>query len=409
MNSRRFWLFFMLLMMLLPLSRLNAASVYGYGYLPISGQYPGGSYQPLVYPRPVNAHDVRWRPMPPLDRPVATRPMPPVSYTRHQGYQFRPWRRDSRYQPRFPQHRANYQALQYRWRPLIPPHQPGSDYRRNVAGIYQYPAGRYTFVQNTPAFMPGFGQRRVMPPIQFYRNGLRSHQTGNRNAADLTGRVYRSTEITIPNHYVFRPISPKRYEDKRARFADTMQRGFDNHQYRTQNKSVASYNFRPVSVTQQPSHSGSVAAEMVRNTPWRSVTTGRFREVRERLMNPFLVATPDYSRRPVFDSTYPQQYRQMPSANFRYPMSMQGRPRMVSNLSEGYLPYPGPYHGYMDYSANRSQMGIQAPSREHANSYDGQPDSEGSWYNAGKSSGWPMVSQTAETVFPLLESDGTSF
>lgn len=356
----------------------------------------------MMDPQSIDNYRVRWRPTRNQGWRAGNRP---VSRTRYQGYRFRPWQQNYRYRPNFPQHQGNYQAHHYRWRPLAPL-QPG--YRWNTSGMPAYQAGNYPSVQGYPVFTPRFGERGMMPTALFQREGYAAYPPGQWNKSKPATRVYRSSDITIPNHYVFRPLSPNRQVHKRVRFVDNIQRGLTNRSHAGHNNMADRYRFRPVQMARQthPAQSDRIAS--LRYGAWRSTATDRSRMNGRQTFNPFFAATPVDSYRARQGYRFRQQPR-FPAARFLYPSHAEYGPAMASYrpVHNGLPAFPYRVDPY--YPGRRMQPENHAQKAGYSNSYDGQPDSVGSWYKSGNSSEWPMVSQSRQTEYPLMEYDRASF
>ncbi len=411
MNSRSFGLFSMLFL-LLPISTTSANNPNGHGYFPTAGHYSVGARQAPVYFPPVNAYQMRWRPTHSQLRSAAIQPMARMPDQRSQGFRFRPWQQNYRYRPRFPQYQANnyqanYQPLGYRWRPIAPRQY---DYRWNNQAIHHPRSGYPAYTPQYPQVAPRLVQRRAMPFSDPYRNGYRPHRPWDMSSGQLMGRVYRSTDIRIPNHYTFRPILSGRQAYERAQAIDTRQRGLRNHPYGSQQNIPGGYNFRPVSVAKKIKHVETVSNEYVQNPFRQSAGVDRHRKMREQLTNPYFANLARTANRPGFVYPDPQRHRRMPvpDARFLYSAGIQDRPHRAAHWS-GVTERPRIIsNASMNFAENRYHASV-AQLSDNSNSYDGRPDAEGSWYDYGKTNELPRVSQFGALDYPLMESDSTSF
>lgn len=420
MNSRRPWPIFVFMMItFLPLSSANANPFYNPGNYSMAGQYPGVSHQWVVSPQVIQ-NTWKWRPPQHHVRQAGTMP---VSHNQFRGYQFRPWHQNHRYRPKFPQRYADYQAFQYRWRPVIPQQ---VNYRWNAPGKPDsrlwFQPGRFASEQSFSGALPWGVEPAAMPLVGSYGTGFISYQLGQRRLGNSARGVYRPTNIKIPNHYVYRPLSPRAKAHGSGQFAESPQQKVANRYYAGPSKMPDKLNFRPLAAARQmntaqilPKYRSEhrtkhfFSKSNVPAVPLRSPGVGGTTLAGTLAFRPFYSARPEYSYRPASGYTYQQQYSCMPPARFLYPSYKAKQPPMIAYGPGIDVPPAAPYTGYLNYPGRRYQQQIHASWDGYSNSYDGVPDSEGSWYNSGESSDWPVVSWADQGEYPLMGLEGSRF
>ena len=395
-------LFFAMVISLFNVTAADAEPVYGYRYLPAAEQYPESFGGYSTYYRQPGYFATSRRPTSYTGEPPGYHP---VTNSRYQGYRFRPWQQNNRYRPAYPQRRVNHKA--YQWRPMLPQR---PEYRWYPASMPQYQVGNYPVPWGYPRSMPRFNSGEVghgytFPPREAYTAQHPRYRLQDKSQKT----VYRPVDIKIPNYYVFRPLEPKHRirAIEHPRYA--MQQRPAQSKPMAQDNYTGYRDFKPAAIPRGTEPETGIPTYSHWNGGWTAAGfDSRFWGWR-RIGPADTAILPSASfEAPVINN---RSGKRISAARFTYPGEPGRPPAMMayrSSIHPGYLvPAVSQEPPQSDNRYQRNWSGHTA--KEIVNSYDGLPDTVGSWYKPDKRSDWFQLSQTDQVEYSMVEYDGADF
>lgn len=393
-KAKRFHVFCLGLLMLIPLSSATAGFTGVVDY-PARVQFPGVGHQTFHYaPAPYEWTNRRnWNHIQPAPGQMGFLPAPQAQY---RGYQFRTMQGNYRNIPAFPPRATSSRFASYRWRP-INPRQSGI-YRDRV---YQRPAWRA---------MPGFrtGPRYVSRPwasSPFWQpeshqgRGFQFRPMPYTESGTIANQVYRPTEITIPAHYVFRPITPTL---RHRPVTNEIGYGVQNTGLDRSGVLRERYTSPEMGLGQRLSYQRAAAGfdkfSLQPKAPLKQVQSNDFQ-----IPIHYRYAQMRYPRERINTSAYRHQIQRFPErrAVFRYPVQLYPSlpaGQIQKSIAQGFM--PPPVTRYNAYSWLQPSL---AHIRNGPNWYDGRADRDGAWYNIDQRDGWLLASRSEWRVPASLD------
>jgi hypothetical protein len=212
--------------------------------------------------------------------------------------------------------------------------------------------------------------------------------------------AYRPANITIPDHYVYRPLDPVKRVKPRS-YANTIPSAYPatpNYGYRAyypmrnmQSSRVArQMPYRAQSAPRYVYGDGHYSGHKFRADPRLYQAQAYRRPIQA--INPMPGYA--YNRWPAQPRFRPARQVQMPQPGYaylpanRYPAMPQSYPVVVAPRS--YYPTATP-QGYPSWQASSEPRVSSTPNQ--VDWYDGRSDGEGAWYQLAQQQNWPEVSQ----------------
>ncbi|MCG8488996.1 MAG: hypothetical protein MI756_16100 [Chromatiales bacterium] len=300
----------------------------------------------------------------------------------------------------------------------IPASNNATGYGQNwYQGQPNYAGNRFAARPSAYRFRPWSGERQPTPqkarpsysafnpmqqPHQGYRfRPMKQTQATPPAAVASPAVAYRPANITIPDHYVYRPLNPVK-KAKPSVYANNTSRAYPHFP----RYGYGAYRPMPARPTAHPVNPGVIDRPLPtpRYVYGSGLHSGHKFRPDHRVYAPTAYGRPMPTMNPMPGYAYnrwPQPLRFRPAPQFRVPQP-----------AYAYLPpnrYPGMVHHYPAggtpwgrYAAPMAQHypNWQTQPERHAGSdskrvnwYDGRSDGEGAWYKLTQQQNWPQVSQ----------------
>ncbi|MCG7945884.1 MAG: hypothetical protein N0E59_08670 [Candidatus Thiodiazotropha taylori] len=313
---------------------------------------------------------------------------------------------------------GGYGAAKYPWQSAAVNGVPG--YGANWQHRQPNSVGnRFTSSPSAYRFRPWSGERPrtaqgAAPHYTAYNQMQQSHQgyrfrpmkpaQAPRQVAATPAVAYRPANITIPDHYVYRPLNPvkkanpRSYANNTPRVYPQMPRyGYGAYQpvpamqpvYRADPRMIQ----RPSPAARYVYGNGRYSGHKFRpdHRGYAPVAYGNYRRPPMQMNRMPGYA---YSRRPEPFRFRPAPQLRMPQPAYAY-LPANRYPGMVQPYQAGVAPW-GRYAAPMPYAYPNWRMPAEryaGTDNKRVNWYDGHSDGEGAWYKLTQQQSWPQVSQ----------------